>query len=357
MITGADRLGDALENQKRRVEEIGDSLEMQAAKVKDRVRLNPLIQVDETERDLKQLELSAKRMDYHMKLATAVLQSGLAPKHFQNAQSLFVAIEYGVSTLGMEPMSALWNISVIQGKPSPSAASAVGAASQYLDEAHEYKYYDKEDNELPPDTEEAYKVVCLMKKGGKSYYGTFSMGAAQKAGLLKSGGGWEKYPKNMLEARAGMFAARKACPTVFAGIYSTEEVQYFKEQPSGHKKKEPATKVKKSATDAILEDLEDAADKKRIDSFANAGIVKEEPENTPAGNAAFSDNESFNSITDTINGIVKDHSQVEYDTLAARCKADWSKWKTLLTVDEWSKIVTMVNKTKDGFPEDIRGNA
>lgn len=54
---------------------------------------------------------------------------------------------------------------------------------------------------------------------------TFTIQDAQQAGLIKSGGGWTKFPKNMLYARAMSNGARWYCPDVFAGpIYTPDEL-------------------------------------------------------------------------------------------------------------------------------------
>jgi len=289
----------------------------------------------DTDLELKKLELSAHRMDYHMKLATAVLQSGLAPKHFQNPQAAFVAIEYGVATLGMEPMSALWNISVIQGKPSPSAASAIGACDAYLDEPHEYKYYDQKGTELPQDTDNAHKVVCLMKRRGKVFTGNFSLDDAQRAGLTKQGGGWEKYPKQMLEARSGMFAARKSCPNIFAGIYSTEEVQHFKQdQSSGQGNNQKDSKDTESAKDAILADLKIPEGK--------TDEVKEELTYLQMRK------EEINEKVD------KERTQLSYDTVTDLCRMKASEWEMSMNKADWHDFCVFLNEVKSSYPEDVQ---
>ena len=296
--------------------------------------LNAPVIVD-TDLELKKLELSAKRMDYHMKLATAVMQSGLAPKHFSNPQAAFVAIEYGVSTLNMEPMSALWNISVIQGKPSPSAASAIGACDTYLDEPHEYKYYDKNGTELPQDTDQAHKVVCLMKRKGKVFTGNFSLEDAQRAGLVKQGGGWEKYPKQMLEARSGMFAARKSCPNIFAGIYSTEEVQYFKPDTSSSEessKDEPKKGV--SAKDAILTDFgipESKAEDKK-EELIYIQLRKDEIEQI----------------------VDEDKTQLSYDSITERCRMKAREWEMSMSKEDWHDFCVFLQDIKDSYPDDVK---
>jgi hypothetical protein len=51
------------------------------------------------------------------RLATALYQSGMAPKGLQNIQSVIVAMELGME-VGIAPMTAVWNVAVINGRPS-----------------------------------------------------------------------------------------------------------------------------------------------------------------------------------------------------------------------------------------------
>jgi hypothetical protein len=55
---------------------------------------------------------------------------------------------------------------------------------------------------------------------------TYSIEDAKRAGLVKSGSSWEKYPQNMLFARAISSGVRIYCPDVFNGnlVYVPEEL-------------------------------------------------------------------------------------------------------------------------------------
>jgi hypothetical protein len=55
---------------------------------------------------------------------------------------------------------------------------------------------------------------------------TYSIEDAKRAGLVKQGSSWEKYPANMLFARAISSGVRVYCPDVFNGnlVYVPEEL-------------------------------------------------------------------------------------------------------------------------------------
>ena len=51
------------------------------------------------------------------RLANIIAQSAFAPKGMEKAESIFVAIDYGLS-FGIAPLQAMQNIAVINGRPS-----------------------------------------------------------------------------------------------------------------------------------------------------------------------------------------------------------------------------------------------
>lgn len=54
---------------------------------------------------------------------------------------------------------------------------------------------------------------------------TFTIQEAQQAGVIKKGSGWEKFPADMLVARASSKLARLMFPDVVFGLYSPEEFE------------------------------------------------------------------------------------------------------------------------------------
>lgn len=77
-------------------------------------------------------------------------------------------------------------------------------------------------------------VVRIFRKwlSGKEieYVGEFTIEDARRAGLL-SKDTYKKYPAQMLAARAGAIAARKAFPDLLAGCYTSEELEGVAPEP------------------------------------------------------------------------------------------------------------------------------
>ena len=67
-------------------------------------------------------------------------------------------------------------------------------------------------------------TVTMERTNGFSYTLTWTMADAQQAGLVKPGGGWEKYPANMLRWRAVGFCADVVFPDVLGGMKRTDEL-------------------------------------------------------------------------------------------------------------------------------------
>lgn len=66
--------------------------------------------------------------------------------------------------------------------------------------------------------------VTMKRKNGFSYTARFSMADAQRAGLVKDKSGWEKYPANMMRARAIGFCADIVFPDVIGGMKRADEL-------------------------------------------------------------------------------------------------------------------------------------
>jgi hypothetical protein len=142
-------------------------------------------------------------------LAKAFAESGMFADAKQAAQA-FVKIQAG-QEIGIPPFAAMSGIHVIQGKPVMGAgliASSVKAHGKY-----NYKVTKLDDKICSIDFYEGKEVI------GNS---TFTIEDAKKAGTKNI----EKFPKNMLFARAISNGVKWYCPDVFAGpVYVPEEMQ------------------------------------------------------------------------------------------------------------------------------------
>lgn len=143
-----------------------------------------------------------------MIMAKTFAESGM----FTDAKAMgqaFVKIQAG-QEIGIPPFAAMSGIHIIQGKPTLGAgliASAVKGSGKY-----DYKV--KEMNE---------KICSIDFFQGAENIGnsTFTIEDAKKAGTKNI----DKFPKNMLFARAISNGVKWFCPDVFAGpVYVPEEM-------------------------------------------------------------------------------------------------------------------------------------
>lgn len=148
----------------------------------------------------------------------------LAPT-FKDSRLFGVATEAQAATiclkgyeLGLSLTASFEFIQVIDSKPtlSPRGALALILNSPLLD-GLEIK------DEVDASGAPSACVVTMKRKGGFSYTARFSMEDAKRAGLVKPGSGWEKYPANMLRSRAVGFAADMTFPDVIGGLKRADE--------------------------------------------------------------------------------------------------------------------------------------
>ena len=150
-------------------------------------------------------------------------KSQMVPKAYQNKpEDIMVAIQWGYE-IGLAPLQALQNISVINGKPSVygDAAMALVQASPVCETIDEH--IEGEGANLT--------AVCVAKRKGRNpVIARFSIEDAKRAGLWGKQGPWQAYPKRMLQMRARGFALRDAFPDVLKGLITAEEAQDYPEE-------------------------------------------------------------------------------------------------------------------------------
>ena len=155
-----------------------------------------------------------------MAFAEVLSKSGMVPSNFQGKPAnVLVAIQWGYE-LGLAPMQALQNISVINGKPSIWGDSMLA-----LVKAHPAFRGIKE--VIEGDT-----AICEIKRemaGGEIEIttSTFSIDEAKRAGLLGKAGPWKLYPQRMLKLRARGFGLRDSFPDAIKGLITTEEAHDY----------------------------------------------------------------------------------------------------------------------------------
>lgn len=158
--------------------------------------------------------LAPQSIDEAIRLADMMSKSELVPKDFINKPgNILVAIQWGME-LGLQPLQAMQNIAVINGRPSlwGDAVIALVKASPLC----EYIVEETSDDQ----------ATCRVKRKGEPEQSrTFTKADAVKAGLFGKQGPWTQYPKRMLQMRARSWAVRDVFPDVLRGMAIAEEMQ------------------------------------------------------------------------------------------------------------------------------------
>lgn len=149
-----------------------------------------------------------------MEYAKMISKSEMMPKDYRNKpENIVVAIQWGYE-VGLNPIQALRNISIINGRPSiwGDAAIALVRASGLLEYCNE-------------SIENGVAICAVKRKGEPEQVRTFSELEAKRAGLLNKQGPWSQYPQRMLQMRARGFALRDVFADVLNGVITAEEAQ------------------------------------------------------------------------------------------------------------------------------------
>lgn len=150
--------------------------------------------------------------DQAMKIAEAFAKSGMLAG-FQSKEQVLLVMAVGAE-LGIPATTALRGIHVISGKPVMSADLMV--ARVLASPACEFfRCIETSDNSATYETK---------RRGDPAMRQSFSMADAKRAGVVKGGSNWEKYPRMMLRHRAASELARLVYPDVVMGIYVEGEV-------------------------------------------------------------------------------------------------------------------------------------
>ncbi len=152
--------------------------------------------------------LEAKDLDSRYRLAQAFHRSGMVPKSYKDAASVFAGMELALE-LGLKPFTALKNIAVINGNPSlwGDLPLSLCRRSGLLEKITEI-LLDKDYNEISWRNKnlnaEIYAAVCITRRKGSDtdLETVFTMDDAKRAGLLSKDNVWKTYPRRMIQMRA-----------------------------------------------------------------------------------------------------------------------------------------------------------
>lgn len=148
-----------------------------------------------------------------LEMADALVKSGMLPSSIKTPQAAVAIMQKGVE-LRIDPMYALSNIVVIQGKPT--ANSELMLALIYRDHGDNAIIFTHSDS---TQCEISYK----RRSWPKHQTHAFTMTDAKQASLLGNQT-WQKYPAAMLRARCISAVARMAFPDSIGGLYSPDEL-------------------------------------------------------------------------------------------------------------------------------------
>ena len=162
-------------------------------------------------------------MEYSKILAT----SNMVPAGYKGKpQDILVAIGWGYE-VGLQPMQALQNIAVINGKPSVYGDAALALVKADSRCAGVKEWIEGEGDDMT--------AHCLVKRryneDMEETVATFSVMDAKQARLWGKQGPWQQYPKRMLAMRARGFAIRDAFPDAMKGMITAEEAQDYPTAP------------------------------------------------------------------------------------------------------------------------------
>jgi hypothetical protein len=150
------------------------------------------------------------------RFAKIIADSSLAPKNYANKPGdILVAIQMGME-LGLQPMQALANIAVVNGRASVWGDAVVAVCMQH-------PLFGGIEETVEGEGQAAVAACVVTRKGMAPVVRTFSMNDAKVAGLLGKQGPWSQYPRRMLQMRARGFAVRDAFPDALRGLVSQDE--------------------------------------------------------------------------------------------------------------------------------------
>lgn len=157
--------------------------------------------------------LAPRDLEEALRFAEILSKSTIIPKDFaNNPGNILVAIQWGME-LGLQPMQAMQNIAVINGRPSLWGDAVIGLVKS--SPLCEYITEEVTDDE----------AVCKVKRRGEPEQSrTFTVADAKKAGLIGKQGPWTQYPKRMMQMRARSWALRDVFPDVLRGMPIAEEI-------------------------------------------------------------------------------------------------------------------------------------
>jgi hypothetical protein len=160
--------------------------------------------------------LAPQNFEQALVFANYLAESGLVPRDYEhNPGKCLIAMQWGAE-LGLQPLQAIQNIAVINGRPSlwGDVMLALVRASPLCEYVAETITGAGED----------MKAICRVKRRGEpEQVREFTVTDAQTAKLWTKDGPWKQYPKRMLQMRARAWALRDVFTDLLKGLHMAEE--------------------------------------------------------------------------------------------------------------------------------------
>lgn len=160
--------------------------------------------------------LQPQNMQEAMDMASMLASSGMVPSAYKGKpEDTLVAMMMG-SELGLNPIQAIQNIAVINGKPAIYGDALVALVQNHPSFGGIKETFN----------DSTMTASCTVwRKGGTEHTQTFSKDDAETAKLWGKAGPWTQYPKRMLQMRARGFAVRSQFADALAGLITREEAE------------------------------------------------------------------------------------------------------------------------------------
>lgn len=160
--------------------------------------------------------LQPRNLDEAMQMAKMLSDSQMVPPNYKGKkEDTLVAMMMG-SELGLNPIQALQNIAVINGRPSIYGDALVALVQNHPAFGGIEEHFD----------DASMTATCTVhRKGGSKHTQSFSQQDAATAKLWGKAGPWSQYPKRMLQMRARGFALRSQFADALAGLITREEAE------------------------------------------------------------------------------------------------------------------------------------
>jgi 5'-3' exonuclease len=136
---------------------------------------------------------------------------------YGSAPAVFAAIVAG-RELGLQATAALRSMHIVEGKPTMSA-DLMRALVLKSGKAQYFRCIEST-NEIA-----TFATKRSDDPDSPEVKASFTIDDAQRAGLVKPRGGWEKYPAAMCVSRASAKLARLVYPDVLSGFYTEDEIK------------------------------------------------------------------------------------------------------------------------------------